>query len=95
MPAESLASGPAPSTVDGLNTDEAGALGTTITGEEVWSGGAARRATTQETLTVLGQGDSVSSILIRSPQVRAYDGGLPVIALTNGARCASALSTET
>jgi hypothetical protein len=74
MPAESLAGGPAPSTVDGLNTEEAGALGTTITGEEVWSGGAARRATTQETLTVLGQGDSVSSILIRSPQVRAYDG---------------------
>jgi hypothetical protein len=95
MPAESLAEGPAPSTVGGLNSEETAAFGIALTGEEVWSRRVVRRATTRETLTVLGQGDSVSSILIRSPQVRAYDGGLPVIALTNGARCASALSTET
>lgn len=40
MPAESLADGPAPSNVHGLDTEEVAALGATITTEEVCSGGA-------------------------------------------------------
>ena len=53
-PAEDLA----PSTVGRLNSEEAAPLGIAISGEEVPSRTAARRATTHETLTVLGQIDS-------------------------------------
>ncbi len=53
-PAEDLA----PSTVGRLNSEEAAPLGIALSGEEVPSRTAARRATTHETLTVLGQIDS-------------------------------------
>ena len=58
MLTDALARDLAPSTVGGLDSEETAALGIAITAEESWSRGAARRATTHETLTVLCQIDS-------------------------------------
>jgi hypothetical protein len=58
MPSESLAEGPAPPTIGGLNSEDTAALDIAITGEEVWSRRVVQRATTHETLTAPGQIDS-------------------------------------
>jgi hypothetical protein len=76
MLTDSLAKDLAPSTVRGLDSEETAALGIAIAAEESWSRGAARRATTRETLAVLCQIDSESSPVDSdtNPRLRTQSG---------------------